>query len=149
MLSSRERRKLSYKGKLNDFTGQFDTDTRIDSIVYRHCWRRVATPQAGNIPDRDVLRGAAGKCALQFLPQLVGSQQVTGHVATNLDIRFRRRRQAEVRIETGYGVKLTDGFLKLLRQFIELAGREIPVNRLNSSEFIEQGELLPFADARE
>jgi hypothetical protein len=48
------------------------------------------------------------------LPQLVGSQEVTGHVATNLNFRFRRRRQAEVRIETGYGVKLTDGLFKLL-----------------------------------
>ena len=80
-------------------------EARVDAIVDGDGRRGVAAAEAGAAADGDVGAAEILQAIFETRPQIVCAAQVAGHVLADGDIGFRRRREAEMRIEAGDAVE--------------------------------------------
>ena len=115
----------------------------VDVVIHRKSRRVVTAPETGNVSDRNILGALSSKGLFQFGLQFGTAAQVATHVCANLYFRARRRREAKVRIETGYGVDLTNGHIDLCSELLQLIRRQVAKLLLDRPELIKQGARVP------
>jgi hypothetical protein len=103
----------------------------------------VAAPETGNVSDRDIFGAFSSKRLLEFGLQFRPAAQVATHVRANLHLSSRRWREVKVRIETGYGVDLTDGYIDLRSELLQLIRRQVTKLLLDRPELVKQGARVP------
>ena len=108
--------------------------------------RTDAAAETRDVLDRDVLspaRAAAraiGHVARgQPFAQLVAAVAVARHVAAHAHFRARRRREKEVRIETGDRLQSEERHAEPLRERPQFRFRQVAVGPLDAAELVEDG----------
>ena len=110
----------------------------IDVVVDRHGRRRrIALPQARRPFDVDLLGIDLVGERHQLARQARRTAHMAGHIAANLHLHTRRRRQLEVRIKARHLVDRVQRLLNAPGQRTQLLGRQIAATFLDGQQFLD------------
>ena len=99
---------VAANGATGDQLGMRGGDNREDVIVDGNCGSMIAAAEAGNIAYLHLFGARIGEAAFEIGAQLASAVEMTAHVGTDANLRFRRRREVKMRIKTCDAMNLVE-----------------------------------------
>ena len=105
---------VALDGVAGDLFGVSGGDIGEDVIVDGDCRSMIAAAETGDVANQYIFWPRIGEAALEIGAQLASAEEMAAHVSADANLRFGRREEMKMRIETRDAVDLVEGRLGAL-----------------------------------